>query len=43
MSGSSMESLEREECGGNPKTWKEPSDIKLGGNVRFRGEGGPGL
>ena len=44
MSGSSMESLEREECVSNPKTWKEPgSDIKIGGHVRLRGEGGPGL
>ena len=43
MLASAIESSEREECGGNPKTRKEPTDQKLGGHVRLRGVGGPGL
>ena len=39
MSDSVIESSEREERGGNPKTRKEPTDKKFGGHVRLRGVG----
>ena len=39
MSGSVIESSEREECGGNPITRKEPADKKLWGHVHRRGWG----
>ena len=43
MSGSVIESSEREECGGNPITRKEPADKKLRGHVHRRGWGGTGM
>ena len=43
MSVSAIESLEREECGGNPKTRKEATEEKLLYHVLIWGEGGTGL
>ena len=39
MSGSVIESSEREECGGNPITRKEPTEKKGWGHVHLRGWG----
>ena len=43
MSVSAIESLEREDCGGNPKTRKEPTEEKLRYHVLIVGEGGTRL
>ena len=43
MSVSAIESLEREDCGGNPKTRKEPTEEKLRYHALIVGEGGTRL